>query len=84
MAALEEQVASVFFPTPGPIRIDHEHREATQREILAEYEVPMDVEAFMAGNPILIRDRQSGRSGCAGSVVGLAALGVGSLSRFLT
>ena len=84
MPDLEQQVASVFFPTPGPIKIGAKIREATQRQLFAENEVPINVEEFMTGNPILIRDRQSGRSGCAGSVVGLAALGVGSLSRFLT
>jgi len=82
LPAAEQLVASVFFPTPGPAKIDPSQREQTQREILAEYEVPIDVEAFIAGNPILIRDRQRSSSGCAGSVIGLAAIGVGSLSRF--
>lgn len=74
LPAAEEQIASMFFPTPGPAKIKPDHREKTQRQILAEYEVPMDVEAFMAGNPILIRDRQEASSGCLGSLIGLGAL----------
>ena len=66
LASIEEQLGPVFFPTPGPAMIKPEHRAAKQREILAQFEVPIDVEEFIAGNPILIRDRQRESSGCLG------------------
>jgi hypothetical protein len=55
---LEHRVASIFFPTPGPITIPSNERERTQREILKDFDI--DIEDFIKGNPILIRDRKAG------------------------
>jgi hypothetical protein len=71
---LEEQIASVFFPTPGPAKIQARMREETQRQLLAEHGVQIDVEDFIAGNPILLRDRKAASSGCAASVVLLVTI----------
>jgi hypothetical protein len=69
LAQVEQMVAGTFFPTPGPIQFDPAQREATQRQVLAASGAPIDIEAFITGNPILIRDkRRQGGSGC-GSVL---------------
>jgi len=58
LSYLEGWIGSIFFPTPGPYTIPSNEREKTQREILKEFDI--DVEDFMKGNPILIRDRKAG------------------------
>lgn len=55
---LEQDIASVFFPTPGPIHIESQERENMQRKLLSQFSNKLDVEAFIRGNPILIRDRE--------------------------
>jgi len=52
---IEIDVAALFFPTPGPVKIPHSKREKTQREILKDASINID--EFMNGNPILIRDK---------------------------
>ena len=58
---LHAKISSVFFPMPGPSTIPSSIREKTQREILKDFDI--DIEDFIKGNPILIRDRQK-RFGC--------------------
>lgn len=58
LADLHANIASVFFPMPGPATIPGDEREKTQREILKGFDI--DIEDFIKGNPILIRDRQRG------------------------
>ncbi len=58
LANLHAIIASVFFPMPGPATIPSNKREKDQREILKDFDI--DIEDFMKGNPILIRDRQRG------------------------
>jgi len=58
LADLHAIIASVFFPMSGPATIPSNEREKTQREILKDLDI--DIEDFMKGNPILIRDRQRG------------------------
>jgi len=58
LANLHAIIASIFFPMPGPATIPSNKREKDQREILKDFD--MDIEDFIKGNPILIRDRQSG------------------------
>jgi len=58
LADLHAKIASVFFPTPGPSTISSSVREKAQREILKDFDI--DIENFIKGNPILIRDRQRG------------------------
>lgn len=57
LAGLEQAIAGAFFPTPGPARIEVQERERGQRALLAEWGPGIDVEDFITGNPILIRDR---------------------------
>ena len=69
LALLEQNVASVFFPTPGPIKIDPDQRETTQRELISRFAPGIEIEDFIERNPILLRDRgDSGRS-CASGVL---------------
>jgi len=46
-------IASVFFPTPGPAIIWVRRRRETQRELLEEYAPRMDINAFLSNNPLL-------------------------------
>lgn len=69
LSGVDANIAPLFFPTPGPAVIDPAVREETQRRILQWAGATFDIEEFIRGNPILIRDRQAGRSGCAGSLV---------------
>lgn len=57
---LEDDTAVLFFPTPGPASIPAKQREKTQREILAQCAPELDLDDFMRGNPILLRDRSKG------------------------
>lgn len=70
---LEVQIAGLFFPTPGPQSVAPDKREAAQRQLFENFGVPIDVEAFITGNPILIRDRAQ-RSGCLPTVAILVAV----------
>ncbi len=56
---LEQDIGAVFFPTPGPAQISPSKREKFQRELLEEFGKNIDIDKFMEGNPILIRDRES-------------------------
>ncbi len=58
LASLHAIIASVFFPMPGPATIPSNKREKDQREVLKDFDI--DIEDFIKGNPILIRDRQRG------------------------
>jgi len=69
LGVLEGDIGPVFFPFPGPQKIPPWEREAFQRELLKEFAPNIDVEDFIQGNPILIRDRKamkgnSDKSGC--------------------
>ncbi len=46
-------IASVFFPTPGPAIIWVRQRREMQRQLLEEYVPEMDIAAFLDNNPIL-------------------------------
>ena len=58
LASLHAIIASGFFPMPGPATIPSNKREEIQREVLKDFDI--DIEDFIKGNPILIRDRQRG------------------------
>ncbi len=47
LARLETDVASVFFPSPGPIRIPRFLRVRRQRKILAQSGAAIDIEEFL-------------------------------------
>ena len=57
LAKLEQDIGPVFFPFPGPAKIAPSKREKTQREILQQVNANIDIEEFIKGNPILIRDK---------------------------
>ena len=46
-------IASVFFPFPGPTILWVRGRRETQRELLEEYAPEMDVDVFLNNNPLL-------------------------------
>jgi hypothetical protein len=73
LSKLENDIAAVFFPTPGPHRIDPRKREAFQRELLNQYPSNINIENFIKGNPILIRDR-SASSGCITIVLAVSVI----------
>jgi len=50
---IERNVGSVFFPFPGPAIIWVRERREMQRELLEEYAIGMDIEAFLNNNPLL-------------------------------
>jgi len=68
LGKLEQDIGPVFFPFPGAIKISPSKREKFQRQLIKESGVNIDIEEFMIGNPILIRDRTSGR-GCLGIIL---------------
>lgn len=74
LANLEQQAAALFFPTPGPVQIPADQRETKQREILRRFGATFDIDSFMSGNPILLRDRQRQSAGGCGSAVILLGL----------
>jgi hypothetical protein len=76
LSKVENMVASVFFPTPGPVSIPPDAREATQRELLAKHAPSIGIEEFMRGNAILLRDRRPKTAGCAPIVLLGFALGI--------
>jgi len=60
LSQLEQDTAALFFPTPGPVKAEPPaQREAAQRGLLHECVPELDLDEFMRGNPILIRDRKS-------------------------
>jgi hypothetical protein len=60
LTRVEQTIAGVFFPIPGPMKMPIAAREQAQRKILtACASARYNVEEFMAGNPIIIRDRKA-------------------------
>lgn len=58
LADVEFLIAALFFPTPGPTAVPSNERERKQREVLKDFKI--NIEDFIKGNPILIRDRRRG------------------------
>src|SRR5207245_1605199 len=52
LRSLEHNVASVFFPTPGPLRMPVSARAAMQKQMLQAYAPEVDIDRFIAENPI--------------------------------
>lgn len=50
---IEMDIASVFFPTPGPVEIPVSQRKKTQRKLLQEFASDIDIERFLSESPIL-------------------------------
>ena len=71
VGGVEEAIGPVFFPFPSRLRISPIEREQAERQLIEESGADIDIEEFMEGNPILIRERES-RSGCLG--IGLLLL----------
>jgi hypothetical protein len=63
---LEQNIGSIFFPFPGKVVISPAKREKTQRELLQKSGANINVNEFIRGNPILIRDRMT-KKGCLGT-----------------
>jgi len=75
---LDQTIGPLFFPFPGPAKIAPSRREKDQRELLQKSGANIDIEEFMRGNPILIRDRKSSAQG-----VGAAAVEAAEISKQL-
>ncbi len=58
LGKLEQVIGPLFFPFPGPMKISPKMREKDQRELLKASGANIDIEKFIKGNPILIRDKQ--------------------------
>ncbi len=71
---VEQNIASVFFPTPGPLRMPVDKRRAAQRQLLELYAPSMGIDQFLSESAIL--KEESARGGCATS----AALVVGTVT----
>jgi len=50
---IEKDIASVFFPTPGPSIIWIRQRREKQRQLLERYASGINISAFLENNPIL-------------------------------
>jgi hypothetical protein len=73
---VERDIGSVFFPMPSPMGrplISARRREKTQRELIRVSGAPIDVEDFIGGNAILLRDRSKG---CLGVLIFLASVAI--------
>ncbi len=70
LAKLEQDIGPVFFPFPGKVKIAPPMREKTQRELIKESGAKIDIEEFMRGNPILIRDNNNLREERSGQIYG--------------
>jgi len=55
LSQLEVDIASIFFPTPGPSAIPVSKRIKAQQELLKEYAPEIDVADFLNNNPLLHR-----------------------------
>ncbi len=69
LMAVEQEVASVFFPTPGPFVIPVQKRREAQRLYFAEYAPGFDVERFLNESPILQGEFRRQKTGCFGLVL---------------
>lgn len=58
LRSLEYHVASIFFPTPGPLRMPVSARVAMQRQMLEAYAPEVDINRFLNENPILKAERR--------------------------
>ena len=68
LAKLEQDIGSVFLPFPGTKKIPPNQREEFQRALISESGADINIDDFIKGNPILIRDKQS-RKGCLGTAL---------------
>lgn len=58
LGKLEQAIGPLFFPFPGPMVISPKTREKHQREFLKASEANIDIEKFIEGNTILIKDKK--------------------------
>jgi len=57
LAKLEGDIGPVFFPFPGDIKISPLTREKSQRQLIERSGANINIEKFIEGNPILIKDK---------------------------
>jgi len=57
LGKLEQVIGPLFFPFPGPMIISPSKREKDQREFIKASGANINIERFIEGNPILIRDK---------------------------
>jgi hypothetical protein len=68
LLTVENDIASVFFPTPGPMEIPVSRRREAQRQLLKEFAPEVDIDKFLSENPIL-RANESKGGGCFGIAI---------------
>ena len=74
---VENDIAGVFFPTPGPARIPVDKRKEAQRVALKDYAPDIDAERFLSESPIL--RAEAGRGGCLGMIILMVLIPAGLL-----
>ena len=74
---VENDIAGVFFPTPGPSKIPVDAFKEAQRNALKDYAPDIDVETFLSESPIL--RAEAGRGGCLGMIVLMVLIPAGLL-----
>lgn len=57
LRTIEEDMASLFFPTPGPATIPVKKRREAQRKFLEIYAPEIDIDRFLSENPLLKIDK---------------------------
>jgi hypothetical protein len=83
LGKLEFDISSLFFPTPSSLNfsIPAKQREETQRMFLLESGASINIEEFIAGNPILQQHKK--RQSSTGCLVVLLAIGAIAISMCL-
>lgn len=76
LMAAEEEVASVFFPTPGRMTIPNSKRREAQVMMLQHYAPHIDVDRFLTDNPLLQERRSGWWSASLLVVLFVASLGI--------
>jgi hypothetical protein len=84
LTKVEEEIAEVFFPTPlPPLAKDRltAPRVIIQEKVLKLFAPEIDVQKFMADNPII--KAEAARRGCLGTIFLMILIPVGFLVMFL-
>ncbi|MFC1490356.1 hypothetical protein ACFL6K_04010 [Candidatus Latescibacterota bacterium] len=82
LSQVECDIASVFFPMPGPAHVPVVQRRDKQREIIEKYAPQIDIERFLSENPILKADEAfeaQSSAGCFSVFCLLLLIGVSGL-----
>ncbi len=59
LGKVEEDIADIFFPEPGPQKIPTVLREQKQEKVISKFAPRIDFGDFFRGNPILLRQKDA-------------------------